>query len=325
MPEHKPPEAIMNDLEEIMEMIGKFESMDKLPAIERDIILSKLRRIYEDLSDADREIPETKDRTELHPEVTMPEPEAPDDEMLELEESGEETAPLEPAESGNGQPASEAGEEPGKAAADKQPAETSEEPGKTAADKHPAETSEGPGKTAADKQPAETSEEPGKAAADKQPAETSEEPSEEISAGTGEPSSGQAEKMEEMPEDKNVEGGKKSKPGTIAEKLTGNKQYVYDNLAEKSSRDNLSTKLQSKPISDIASAIGINDKFQLIRDLFNGDTATFNKTLEILNGSANFNEAFSYINETFDWDMEDPSVQLILDLVRRKFIVKKDE
>ena len=135
----------------------------------------------------------------------------------------------------------------------------------------------------------------------------------------------QVEDEEEIPEDHQAEIGFNSQPGIIAEKLTGEKQFVYDSLAEKSSRDNLSTKLQSKPITDIAAAIGINDKFQLIRDLFNGDSNSFNKTLEILNGATNFNEAFTYINENFDWDMEDPSVQHILELVRRKFIVKKDE
>ena len=133
------------------------------------------------------------------------------------------------------------------------------------------------------------------------------------------------EKVQEFPEEKQPKNGIIPQPGTIADKLTNDKQLVYDSLTEKSSQDNLSSKLQSKPIVDIAAAIGINDKFQLIRDLFNGDSATFNKTLEILNGATNFNEAFSYINENFDWDMEDPSVHFILELVRRKFIVKKDE
>jgi hypothetical protein len=35
--------------------------------------------------------------------------------------------------------------------------------------------------------------------------------------------------------------------------------------------------------------------------------------------------AFNYITSSFDWDMEEDSVQMLLDLVRRKFIVNQDE
>lgn len=112
---------------------------------------------------------------------------------------------------------------------------------------------------------------------------------------------------------------------TLAEKFQGNSHYVYENLSEKKQLQNVSSKLQSRPIGDIAASIGVNDKFKLIRDLFNGDAESYRKTIEILNNSTNFNEAFNYISTNFNWDMEDISVQFILDLVRRKFIVDKNE
>jgi len=115
------------------------------------------------------------------------------------------------------------------------------------------------------------------------------------------------------------------KTETIGDKLQGDRQFVNEILAEKAAQQNISSKLQSKPISNINSAIGINDKFKLMRDLFNEDTESYTKTIGKLDTCNNFNEAFTYISTNFNWDMEDDSVQFILDLVRRKFIVDKDE
>lgn len=118
---------------------------------------------------------------------------------------------------------------------------------------------------------------------------------------------------------------KKTKPEILSDKLQGERQFIYETLAEKASQQNISAKLQSKPISSISSAIGINDKFKLVRDLFNEDTESYARTIDKLDSCNNFNEAFNYISTGFNWDMEDESVQFILDLVRRKFIVDKDE
>jgi len=124
---------------------------------------------------------------------------------------------------------------------------------------------------------------------------------------------------------KSTEEKQKEKIKTLAEKFQGDRQSVYESLSEKSPKQNISTKLQSKPISDIAASIGVNDKFKLIKELFSGDADSYRKTIDILNNSSNFNEAFNYISTNFNWDMEDGSVQYILDLVRRKFIVDKNE
>ena len=121
-------------------------------------------------------------------------------------------------------------------------------------------------------------------------------------------------------------GEKKTKPAggtTLAEKYQGGKNYINEQLARDKEKGDLSAKLQSKPIGDIAGAIGINDKYKLIRDLFSGNPEVFEKTVTELNRATNFNEAFKYLNANFDWEMEDESVQLLLDLVRRKFIVDK--
>jgi len=114
-----------------------------------------------------------------------------------------------------------------------------------------------------------------------------------------------------------------AEPAILADKYKAGTQFINESLAGK--KQDISSKIQSAPISNIGSALGVNDRFKLINDLFNGDKDSFQKTIGILNGAANFNEAFNYITSSFDWDMEEDSVQLLLELVRRKFIVNQNE
>jgi hypothetical protein len=114
-------------------------------------------------------------------------------------------------------------------------------------------------------------------------------------------------------------------PATLADKFKGEKKFINERLADNGKRQDLSSKLQSKPIREISTSLGLNDRFKLINELFNGDKESYQKTINILDNAGNFNEAFSYISTSYDWDMEDEAVQLLLDLVRRKFIVNKDE
>jgi hypothetical protein len=114
-------------------------------------------------------------------------------------------------------------------------------------------------------------------------------------------------------------------PATLADRFKGEKKFINEKLANNGNRQDLSSKLQSKPIQDIGSSLGLNDRFKLINELFNGDKDSYQQTINVLDGANNFNEAFNYISTSYDWDMEDDSVQMLLDLVRRKFIVNKNE
>jgi hypothetical protein len=127
------------------------------------------------------------------------------------------------------------------------------------------------------------------------------------------------EGTEAEPAEKNTE------PTILADKYKGEKRYINESLAGNLNKTDIGSKIQSSPIQNIGSALGINDRFLLIKDLFNGDKESFQNTIMILNDASNFNEAFNYITSSFDWDMEEPSVQLLLDLVRRKFIVNQHE
>ena len=91
-------------------------------------------------------------------------------------------------------------------------------------------------------------------------------------------------------------------------------------ISEHHPSKDISLKLQLRPIDDIGKAIGLNDKFLFINELFNGDSPLFKKTVEMINQMGDFNEVFSYLTSQFNWDMKNETVNKFMELVRRKFI-----
>ena len=59
----------------------------------------------------------------------------------------------------------------------------------------------------------------------------------------------------------------------------------------------------SEPVTDLRRAIGINDKFLLIRDLFGGDgEAFYEQAIGTLNDCADFDDCMIYIAENYAWN-----------------------
>ena len=96
--------------------------------------------------------------------------------------------------------------------------------------------------------------------------------------------------------------------GTLGEKIsTAKKEEAGSSL------------IQGKPITDIAAAIGINDRFYFIRELFSGDALAYGDTINRLNAAASLGEAMKILDESTVMG-SDPSAQSsFVDVVRRKF------
>ena len=87
----------------------------------------------------------------------------------------------------------------------------------------------------------------------------------------------------------------------------------------KTEKKDVSSKMKSKPISDINSAIGLNDKFVFIRELFKGDKDQYSETIQLLNNFDTFENAIGFLRESFKWDFNDPNVEKLIELARRKY------
>ncbi len=81
----------------------------------------------------------------------------------------------------------------------------------------------------------------------------------------------------------------------------------------------ITTAMHSKPIADIGAAIGINDRFRYIRELFSGDTLAYNDTIRRLNNSASLGEAMRILDESTVMGSDPATQSSFVDVVRRKF------
>ena len=80
--------------------------------------------------------------------------------------------------------------------------------------------------------------------------------------------------------------------------------------------------MQSKPINDINNAIGLNDKFIFIRELFGNNKELYHETIQVLNNFDTFENAVTFLNENFDWAEDDTNFERLKELVRRKYSAK---
>jgi hypothetical protein len=83
-------------------------------------------------------------------------------------------------------------------------------------------------------------------------------------------------------------------------------------------QNKLEFKLSNRPVSSIRSSIGINDRFQYIRELFDGSSERFLETVTSLDEMNNINEAVSYLQQNFRWKKNETSLKFV-NLIKRRF------
>jgi hypothetical protein len=110
---------------------------------------------------------------------------------------------------------------------------------------------------------------------------------------------------------------------SLSDKFKDEKKSLNEKLGEEKKEKSIADKIQKKPIKDLKTAIGINDKFIFINELFKGSLQDYNKAIESINALGSGNEAFAYIEELkerYKWD-EKPEIYIKLeDFVIRKFL-----
>lgn len=85
----------------------------------------------------------------------------------------------------------------------------------------------------------------------------------------------------------------------------------------------LRKKLEKTPISDLRPQISIGKKFEYISQLFLGDAADYDKSIDFLNNASTWEVATDKIEELklrYKWDMEDRTIQKFIELVERRYL-----
>lgn len=111
----------------------------------------------------------------------------------------------------------------------------------------------------------------------------------------------------------------------VSDQFKSSDPILNEEISEKSKFEDITSQYKTKPIGSIKSALGLNEKFELINHLFDGDKDKFERTMEVLETASSFVEAYNYLEGNFEWDMDDAYVQRILELIRRKLIVRRNE
>lgn len=84
---------------------------------------------------------------------------------------------------------------------------------------------------------------------------------------------------------------------TIADKLKNEAPSLIDKINEGRPDQTLAHKMQLKPINDLKTAIGINEKFQFVNDLFEGRIDLYNDAISRLNNCGSAFSADSIMDE----------------------------
>ena len=81
--------------------------------------------------------------------------------------------------------------------------------------------------------------------------------------------------------------------------------------------------LKETPVKDLRKAVGINDRFLFINDLFRGDENMYERSIKTINSFHIYAEAEFWISRELKtklgWSTEDPAVQQFDQLVKRRF------
>jgi hypothetical protein len=101
-------------------------------------------------------------------------------------------------------------------------------------------------------------------------------------------------------------------PQRLADVMAKNVTTLADKMAEE-----VPTAAFNR-ITEIRKAIGINDKFLLICDLFGGDANLYEDTITHLDEFDDLDECMIFIVENFRWDPDSEGAKLLVSLIERK-------
>ena len=111
----------------------------------------------------------------------------------------------------------------------------------------------------------------------------------------------------------------------VGEKFSSEKSSIHERLAQIKDDKSIGARMQYKPVKNIKEAIGINEKFLFINELFNGDLKSYNESVEKLNDFPSIHEAFEFLNKLtyeYQWDGQRSAdtIEKFANLVQRKYM-----
>ena len=124
--------------------------------------------------------------------------------------------------------------------------------------------------------------------------------------------------IEKKPEnEKPVEAPKKAS-SIIADNFSGKSASINEQLGSKQNKEDVTNIIKSKHINSLRNEIGLNDKFLLIREVFNGDKETYEQAITKLEEITTLADAKTIISEYSAPESANEAIELLTGLVKRK-------
>lgn len=310
---------------------------EELSAIERDIVLEKMRSIYEKVLTAEVVTPEEKKEVLEAPNIVVPIVDLPVEEPIEesvielIEELIDEVEQLpEDEEEESAEEIEEKIEENVTINPENEVVEAVEEPAEEPAEELIDETFEEPvvpqskidHKVVLSLYDDEDEEPEGEVV--KEPEMIVGEPEEEapvidfVIEGPAEEEVAESVEEEVVEEEDSASVQEAPQTVVLADVLGGEQQTIADTMAATQSPD-VAT-IAAATTTSLMKSVSINDKILLTRDLFAGNGALYEQAMEVLDSYESLDEAMLFIYDNFDWNPNSEGAKLLVDLLMRKLL-----
>jgi copper chaperone CopZ len=113
---------------------------------------------------------------------------------------------------------------------------------------------------------------------------------------------------------------KRSSESIIADQFSNRSESFNEKLGGHKHEDDVLEILKTKPLLSLDEAIGINDKFLFIREIFDGNTDSYNQAIQKLESVGSLSDAMAVIMSYSGENTGNEAVRQLIDLIKRKFL-----
>lgn len=110
-------------------------------------------------------------------------------------------------------------------------------------------------------------------------------------------------------------------PGTkrvLGDIINSDTRTFGDTVAQ--SQTDTNSRLAAEKITNLRKAIGVNDKYLMIHDIFRGEVETFENAISRLDEFDDLDDAMLWMHDNFEWDAQTQGARLLADMLVRKLM-----
>jgi hypothetical protein len=109
----------------------------------------------------------------------------------------------------------------------------------------------------------------------------------------------------------------------LSDRFRNNSGNINELIGIKKGDGDINSMLRSKPISNLADAIGINDKFYYVREIFKGNLASYEEAIKKLNLVEDIDDARAIIMSYTGDNEENTAILQLFELIKRKILTNE--